>query len=116
MARHDFRNNRYASLRASYDMAFAVFCHARRELDTRCEDNVMENVVLRLQKDFEASQAVYRGARNRLAMCLLERRYPRQRGRASHGKLIVGSPANRSIIPARTGRVAQLAEQLTLNQ
>ena len=87
------RDSRYAVFRASYDAAFAELCRARRELDLRLEDNVMEDVVLRLQRDFEGSQVVYTRARNRLARCILDQRRARQQGRASHGKLIVGSPA-----------------------
>lgn len=96
------RNNRFASLRASYDAAFAVLCQARKELEMRCEDNVMEEVVLRLQKHVDLSQAALTRARNDLAMYLLERRDARRQDRASHAELIVGSPASRSIA-ARMG-------------
>src|SRR5438046_1341814 len=96
-------DNRFALLRATYDAAFAGLCHARRELDVRSADNVMEDVVLRLQKNFEGCQTVYTRTRNDLAMCILERYYARQHMLASHAKLIVGSPANRSFIPHEMG-------------
>ena len=96
-------DNRFALLRATYDAAFAGLCHARRELDVRSADNVMEDVVLRLQKNFEVWQAVYTRTRNDLAMWILERYNARKQMQALHGKLIVGSPANRSIIPHEMG-------------
>jgi hypothetical protein len=103
MPRLTICDNRFALLRATYDAAFAGLCYSRRELDVRREDNLMEDVFLRLQRNFEVWQAVYTRTRNDLATCILERYNARQHMQASHAKLIVGSPANRSIIPHEMG-------------
>ena len=83
MPQQTVRNNRFVSLRASYDAAFAMLCHAKRELDVRCEDNVMEDVVLCLQRNLDMSKTVYTRTRNDLAMYLMESRYARA---FSHGQ------------------------------
>lgn len=83
------RNNRFASLRSTYDLAFAVLCHARKELEARCADNVMEEVIIRLQKNVDLSQIAVTRARNDLTMYLLERLRERNSRWSSDTKLIV---------------------------
>ena len=92
------RNDRFTALRAAYDTAFAMLCHARRELDARSEDNVMVDEFRRLQAKVEVCEATLTRARNDLAMYLLDRL-----SRASRGKLFVGSEVSQNLFGAGTG-------------
>src|SRR5438552_7266088 len=91
------RDNRFTSLRATYDAAFAMLCHARKQLDLSGSEGMVEEDVRSLQRNLDVSQSAFTRARNDLAMYLLER------VAGSHGKLIVSSTASGGIIRARMG-------------
>jgi len=67
------RENRFAALRARYDSAFAVLCHATRELDRCKNEGATEQQLRDLRRAVELSQRAYTHARNELATCLLDR-------------------------------------------
>jgi|ERR1051326_907067 hypothetical protein len=94
MPRETTGGNKYALLRATYDVAFAGLCRARRDYEA---GGAAADEMRRLKRNLDVWQTVYTRARNDLAMSVLDGCGARKRRRTLHGKLIVGSPANRSM-------------------